>query len=84
VRGDTNGTLVQLRSGWTAGVAMDHAVIEIGSLPTRKSKAISIRIGSVIWPVAYFRDAESYDRFKDVVTHGAMVVYTNEDEDEAI
>lgn len=46
--------------------------IEYGPVPGRKSKAICVTAGSVCWPVAYFRDEESYERFCDAVRGRTM------------
>jgi hypothetical protein len=44
-----------------------NAVIEIGTIPDRKSKGICVLRGSVLNVVAYFRDDESYELFKATV-----------------
>jgi hypothetical protein len=46
--------------------------IEFGPLPGRKRKAICVTDGSVCWPVAYFRDDESYERFRNAVRGRVM------------
>jgi hypothetical protein len=54
--------------------------IEFGPLPGRKSKAICVTEGSVCWPVAYFRDEESYERFRAAVKGKNMIWQESDDE----
>lgn len=52
----------------------DEPIIEYGPIPGRKSKAICVTIGSVCYPVAYFRDEASYEKFVEVV-RGRMMLW---------
>lgn len=52
---------------------MDNPRIEFGPLPGRKRKALCVTEGSVCWPVAYFRDEESYEKFREAVKDKTMV-----------
>lgn len=49
--------------------------IEIGSLPGRKHKALSVLEGTVLYPVAYFRDDASYERFKNATKGAARLIW---------
>lgn len=50
----------------------DEPRIEYGPVPGRKSKALSVAVRGTVWPVAYFRDEESYQRFHDAVRGRTM------------
>jgi membrane-bound lytic murein transglycosylase len=54
--------------------------VEIGSVPDRKSKAISVVDGSASYVVAYFRDDESYERFKAACQGSARLTWQDEDQ----
>jgi hypothetical protein len=55
--------------------------IEFGAIPCRKSKAICVREGSVVRPVAYFRDDESFRLWLMAVAGGASFSLVSEDDD---
>lgn len=43
--------------------------IYFGQMPGRKSLALCVQEGSVIYTVAYFRNQEEYDRFGAAMKH---------------
>jgi len=48
---------------WVMGSRTGKVKLVYGDIPTRKSKALSVLRGSVINPVAYFRNDEAYEDF---------------------
>lgn len=68
-----------IREPWESDA---ECVVEIGSLPGRMSKAIMVRQGGVIWPVAYFRDEESFERFKAACQGRAQLCWIEDGEDD--
>ena len=50
-------------------------ILHVGALPGRKSMSLSVQCGSVVWPVAYFRNYEMYKLFKCAVDDGARLVW---------
>jgi len=50
-------------TNWEMSSRTKNVTLVYGAIPTRKSKALSVLRGSVINPVAYFRNDEAYEDF---------------------